>query len=587
MQLSASRSMRIAVAAGAFACIARTDPAAAQQKLATLPIQLAQAGTPQPQTQLTLKGIRLVDTAAKIEAGGANETGISIVGLPMLDDPALKQQLNNLLGKPLVQDMLGGINTVLVNWYRDHDRPFVDVAFPAGQDVTNGVVQVVVTESKVGQVVARNNHWFSSGLLTSQVQLSHDDPISLRELQADRDWLNLNPFRSVDITAERSPTPGYTDIVVNTLDEQFPLRGHLTYDDTGASILGRDRWSAGIDWGNAFWTDSQLSYQYSSNVPLHRSVSGAAADYEAHSLSLVTPLPWHDQLAIFGAYARSTPRLGPDLGLTGINWQLSGRYIVTLPPSGNFSQQAQFGFDFKSSNSNLLFGGFEVLNTTSEIAQFTFDYSAALKDPLGQTSLGNSLVVSPGGLTALNKDANFAAQMPSARARYVYDHISLSRLSGLPQDRDWVKGLGWFGGVSWLTRVTGQIASDDLLPSEELGLGGMDTVPGYDQRDANGTFGFLVSEELFSPPFSIAKILFGDAPGDQAQFSLFWDQGGVRNKAREAGAHNLNDLSSAGVGFRYVVGRYVNLHADYGWQLHQLPGTPKSSRFDILLTLTY
>ena len=589
MNSSSARALVAAIAIAVTAVPGAAQPSANRPiriALGDLPFRVAQAAAPQEQP-LMLKGIRLVDRLEKVDPAGANTTGVTIDNLPMLSDPALRAQLTPLLGAALAKDVLDRISTILVGWYRDHDRPFVDVAFPAGQDVTNGVVQVVVTESRVGQILTQNNHWFSDGLLTDQLGLAHDDPIPLSLLQADRDWMNLNPFHSIDITAERSHVPGYTDIVINTLDESFPLRGHLSYDDTGASILGRDRWSAGIDWGNAFWIGSQLSYQYSSNLPLSRSVAGAEADYEAHSLSFLAPLPWHDEIALTGAYARSMPRLGPDLGLTGINWQASFRYIMTVPLTGAFTEQAQFGFDFKSSNSNLLFGGFQVLNTTSEVAQFIFDYSAALRDSLGQTSLINDAVFGPGYLTAFNSDATFKAQMPSSKARYGYDRLTLSRITGLPQDQDWVKSLGWFGGFSSLTRAVGQFATDDLLPSEQLGLGGLDTIPGYDQRQANGTLGYMVSEEIFTPPFSIAKLVMGDDPMDQAQISLFWDAGGVRNKVRGDATATLNDLESAGVGFRYIVGRYVNLHADYAWQLRQFPDTRRSSRFDIQLTLTY
>ena len=475
--------------------------------------------------------------------------------------------------------------TVISDWYREHDYPFVDVAFPAGQDITNGVIQVVVTESRVGMIVARNNKWFSTGLLNGQVRLQPGDRISLSQLEADKDWLNQNPFRSVNIVAEKSTTPGYTDIAVDTVHEDFPFRVHATYDNTGVPVLGRDRYSAGFDWGNAFWMDQQLSYQYTSSLPLWRGLDGQSASYQAHSASYLAPLPWRDKISIFGVYALAVPELGPDLGLTGITWQASARYIIPLAAPANFTQQIQAGFDFKSSNNNLIFGGLQISNVTTEIDQFVGDYNASLRDPLGQTSFDNTIVLSPGGISALNTTALFQAQAPFATAGYTYDRLSLTRLTGLPQDADWVKRLGWFKDLSSLTRFVGQVSSANLLASEQLGIGGMDTVPGYDERVANGSDGVLLSEELLSPSFGLTKYLIRDF-GDQTQVSAFWAYGSVRDNKALPGAQNGHDLESVGLGLRYVIGRYVNFHLNYGWQLRRLSGADRGEFADVTLTLS-
>jgi hemolysin activation/secretion protein len=573
--------------AAAFPFAAAAQPARAIHLAQLAPGRLAQNATDQPGVVLKLAGLRIVDSAAKVEAKGFDRTGVTTSGVAMLDQPQLRNSLAALLGQPVTIDLLQAASKIITDWYRAHDRPFVDVAFPTGQDITNGVIQGVVTESRAGKIIARNNKWFSSDLLTGEVRLKPGDPISLSKLEADRDWLNLNPFHTLDIVAVKGTEPGTTDIAINTLKEDFPLRGHLTYDDTGTPILGLDRWSLGMDWGNALWQDDLFSYQYSSSLPLWRSFGAANASYDAHSASYVMRLPWQDQFVLTGAYASARPELGPDIGLVGINWQLGARYIKSLPTIASITQQVQLGFDFKSSNSNLLFGGLQISDTTSEVAQFTFAYGAALSDSLGQTSLGNTFVFSPGGLTGHNNDADFQAQQAFARAHYVYDRLTLTRLTGLPQDADWVKALGWFKDISSLTRLEGQIAGNELLPSEQFGLGGVDTIPGYSQRVANGTMGYMVSEMIYSPAFSPARILTGGDIPDQAQVGLFFAQGGVRNKHPAEGTSNLNDLSSVGADLRYVWGRYVNLHVDYGLQLRQAPGINRGGRIDVVLNLSY
>ena len=514
-------------------------------------------------------------------------SGIVIENLPILDTPEFRKKLQTLLGQPVSQQVLQTVGTTINDWYREHDYPFVDIAFPAGEDITNGILQLVVTESRAGKILAHGNSWFSSPLLTDQVRLAPGDRISLSELEADKDWLNQNPFHQVNIVAQKSASPGYTDFTVETVKEEFPLRFRTSFDNNGVPIIGRDEWAYGLDWGNALWLDQQFSYTFTSSKPLWGLGDSAPENLQQHTVSDVVPLPWHDNLAFFGSYAQSTPALGPDLGLTGINYQMSMRYVWHLPTTGILAQQIQFGFDFKSSNNNLEFGGIQVSNVTTDIYQFLATYSGALKDSLGQTTVENNLVFSPGNFSRRNSNQNFAAQVSLATANYVYDNLAITRVTGLPQDADWVKQLGWFKDVSSLTRLTGQIADTNLLPSEQLGLGGTETLPGYNERTANGSQGVFASEELLLPAFSIAKQLFQSDVVDQTQFSGFWAYGNVSERA-SAETSNPTNLESAGFGLRFIMDRYVNVRANYGWQLRTLPGAADHGAFGhVAMTLTY
>jgi hemolysin activation/secretion protein len=540
------------------------------------------------QQQIILKGLRLVDSAAKIQLNGVPESGIVIENLSILETPSFRSKLQPFLGHPVSQEMLQTVGAVISNWYRDHDYPFVDVAVPAGQDVTNGTVQLVVTESRAGKISAQGNKWFADSLLTDQVRLAPGDRISLRELESDKDWLNQNPFRVVNIVAQKSATPGYTDFTVETVHEEFPLHVHAGYNNDGVPVIGRDQWSYGVDWGNALWLDHQFSYSFTSSKPLWDQSGSSPVSFQEHSASYSIPLPWHDKLVLFGTYAQSAPQLGPDLGLTGVNYQLSGRYVHLLPSTSLFTQQVQFGFDFKSSNNNLEFGGTQVLNVTTFIDQFLITYDGTLKDSLGQTTVENNFVFSPGNLSGHNSDQDFAAQASLASARYTYDNLSITRLTGLPQDSAWVNELGWFKNVSSLTRLVGQISDKNLLPSEQLGIGGTDTVPGYDERTANGSRGILVSEELLLPAFSITQQFFNSDFRDQIQLSGFWAYGDVRDVKIQADTPAPPNLESAGLGLRFVVGPYLNLRANYGWQLRKLPGAVDRGEFaHVALSLTY
>jgi hemolysin activation/secretion protein len=544
-----------------------------------------------------LKGVMLLGSAAAVRKSGASGTGIMVEDVPALDDSTIRDRLAAYIGKPLTQATLKAIGQTITDWYLSQKYPFVDIALPAGQDVTNGVVQIVVTESRAGKVTARGNKWFSDDLLVSQVRLQPGDRINIQDLEADKNWLNQNQFRQINIVAERDPTPGVTDFIVDTVQEKFPFRVYAGYDNSGTPILGHDRWNLGFNWGNVFDLDQQFSYQFTSSDDFWHSreqIPGRSdnPNFMAHSVSYVIPLPWRDQLTIYGSYVEASPRLGPYLGETGVNGVAGIRYAIQLPSAQNFDERIQVGYEFKTSNNDLEFGGFEVSNITTEIDQFLVDYDATLRDDYGQTTLDNTLVLSPGNITAQNKDVYFGAQMSYAKANYVYDHVAVTRVTGLPKDSDMASSLGWLGGASLISKVVAQISNGNLLPSEQLGAGGADSVRGYDERAANGADGVILSQEIRTPMFSLAKAIINTDSSykDQTQLAAFFDYGSVWDVKTLPGSPNSTELTSAGLGFHTLSGPDGNFRIDlnYGWQLRKLPFAADHSEFGhIAVTAAY
>ena len=520
-------------------------------------------------TKLRGSADAFVPAAAQPELRGSQDAAIRIENLPLLDQADLRAQLADFLGRKVTFGDLTKISQIITAWYRSHHYPFVDVVFP-DQDVNTGVIQAVVTEFRLGQKKVQGNQWFSDDVLLNKLRAETGDRLNSLALQDDLNALNQNPFRRVSIVASRSATPGATDLTLST-EDRLPLRAYAGYDNTGTSILGYDRWNLGFNWGDVFGLDQQLAYQFTSSSDFVRRPGQAVL--AAHSLEYLVPLPWHDNLYIFGSYAQVKPRLGPDLGLTGVSGQASARYILSLPTLdlGNdilVSGNAQFGYDFKTSNNDLSFGGIDVADVTTEVDQFPVTYNVSVGSFIGQTAISNTFVWSPGNMTPQNQDALFQAQAntPFARAKYVYDTLRVTQTTPLP------------GNLTSITKFVAQDSDSNLLPSEQLGAGGHDSVRGYDERAAEGSLGVLLSEELRMPAFAIFGNWLPPELGDQAQLLAFWDYGSVRDRQFTPGTPRSIQLSSLGLGVRYTVSRFVDLRFDYGWQQLKLPGAPTTGR---------
>ncbi|WP_408204974.1 POTRA domain-containing protein [Paraburkholderia sediminicola] len=101
----------------------------------------------------TLRGLQF--EAADSAAAPAARHAIVAIDLPLLA-PAFLQSFDADLGRPLTFDRLAQIRRAVVQRYRDAGQPLVDVYVPE-QDVSDGVVRIVVATFRVGQVVARGN----------------------------------------------------------------------------------------------------------------------------------------------------------------------------------------------------------------------------------------------------------------------------------------------------------------------------------------------------------------------------------------------------------------------------------------------
>jgi hemolysin activation/secretion protein len=543
---------------------------------ATAPVRPAQNQKLIPE----LNGLSLVSNRSKVVRNGVRQYGIAVdPDLSVLDQSGIKNELAQFLGKPLYTSDLQKISQLIVEWCRKHDFPLTEATFPE-QDVSSGTVQVVVTIFRLGHVRVAGNHWFRSRIFTDEMQLEPGDPFDFADLKADLDRLNRNPFHQVTAVLERSETPGTTDLALNVQD-RLPIRVYGSYDNEGLPVTGRDRYSLGFNWGDAFGPDQQLSYQFMATPDLWQKRDrgpGHSNDprFEAQSANYVIPVPWGDTITIFGTYVQQVPKVDTNFNQVGQSAQASFRYDRSLPSFGSFAEQLHFGFDFKRSNNNLEFGGSEVSDTSTDIDQFLLIYDASFSDDYGQTSFENQLVYSPGGFAHSNTSAVFVASgTDGAKANYVYDLLQVTRVTPLP----------W--NMSTMLHLTGQLASAELLPSEQLGAGGDGSVRGYTTHTANGTDGALGNFELRSPPYSPSHA-FGWDLGDQGQLLAFYDAGLVQDFHQQKGQAKYAALQATGVGVRFSVGRFLDVHFYYGWQLAKAPGADKLGNLaDVVVTFGY
>lgn len=513
-----------------------------------------------------LKGIVFLTDPQSVKREGVEQvSGLDLSRVPELQTESFKARMSKFLGKPVslrsIEDLLGEV----VAYYAGNDRPFVLATSPE-QDITPGVLQILVVEGKVGEVKVVGAKTFDEKIYRNAIGLKPGDAIMKRKLDADIDWLNRNPFRDASIFLEPGKNFGTTDVTVRAL-ERSPVRLYAGFDDSGSNLTGNNRVIAGVNWGNVFGLDHQLNYQYTANPNFD--------NYRAHSATYIAPLPWRHLLTVFGAYADINGDVPAPFNLKGRSVQVGLRYEVPLEKIGGMKHSLIGGLDYKRTNNNLEFGLATVSAANADVVQGLLSYDANLADSSGTTTFTSSVFYSPGGVTSDNTDRNFQTLRALAESRYMYANFQLQRITHLPRD------------FSWHLSAVAQIADGNLLASEQLGAGGHATVRGYDEREANGDQGFLLRNELRTPFFNLGVPF----QGKQAQLQLltFLDYGMVRNRHLLPGEPQRVELSSAGLGMRFALEQYVSFRFDYGWQLHHtgVPGGRKNSRPHFALLLSY
>ena len=432
---------------------------------------------------------------------GIKASGLIIRDVPVPDMGDFENLVDSYIGTKLTYGDLNGLIRKIILYYRAHDRPVVDVIVPE-QDIATGAVQLIVLEGHVAKVTVTGNRWFSSEEIRAGVTLQPGDQIRSSQLQDDLDWLNSNPFHTTDVIYHPGEKMGATDLQLQTQD-RFPARFYGGYEDSGNAATGFDRYEAGLNWGDAFHLGlgQQLNYQYTT--------SGDGDSLRAHAGSYVIPLPWHNTLTFFGSYTDTKGIIPPLIGINGRSYQISGRYTIPLPTLRDeglgltYKESIAAGFDYKYNKDALEFGNLPAGGTLYDVDQFVVSYNGALTDPYGQTTLDNQLYLSPGGWGGNNNDAAYNAAHTFATSDYVYDTLTLERLTRLPGD--------W----SLILRGTLQFSDAKLIPSEQLGFGGYDTIRGYDERKVNADEGYIFTTELRMPTISI---------GDVEQIPSQWKQ---------------------------------------------------------------
>ena len=361
----------------------------------------------------------------------------------------------------------------------------VRVSIPE-QNIRAGQVRLQVLEAKIRRVRVQNNRFFDEkNVRASLPSLKEGAAPNTRAISADAQLVNENPAKQVSVGLEAADAPARVDATVRVTDEN-PSRVSAFVDNTGTPKTGNLRTGLGYQHANVFNSDNVFNAQAITSP-------GHASDVKIFGAGYRAPVyRWGGMLDAIAGYSSVNSGTVQDLfNVSGKGRVYGLRYTQLLGRIDTYEHRLALGWDYRAYRNNVTFTTDP--NATQLVPDITVRplalaymgrVSQVGRDLSFNTSFSRNM---PGGNNGSQKD--FDAQRVGAPATYRIFRVGLAYSQQLPGD--------------FLARaaVNAQRSPDLLIPGEQFGMGGQDSVRGYYERETANDNGQRFSLEGYGPDF--------------------------------------------------------------------------------------
>ena len=476
---------------------------------------------------------------------------LRITGSTIFKPEALRPIYKDYIGKQVAFKDLEEIATGIKDRYKKKGYLTTDVYIPE-QDIAQGEVEIRVSEGKLGQLKVEGNKWFSGALLAKLIHTRKNEILNIFKLQKDMLRLNQNP--DLDVTAVLAPgkEPGTTDIVLKVKDI-YPYHAGVNFDNQGTRLVGKDR-------GSLAFRSTNLTGNFDSiavNTLRSRTSSG---EFLSYAVLLDT---YGNRLGIdLTNFNMKLGREFSDLDITGSTQIVTPHVSRELYLSQDFQAYADLGMDIKSIKKKN--SGDTIADDQIRLPFAALDLSKT--DALlggGQTIFAPRFSFSTDRfLGASSRDHPSASRPDTGGFFFKYDQ-ALNRTQRAPFD-------------SFISIRSQFLAASHTLPSsEQLQLGGANSVRGYPEGEFLADTGAIINLEWAFPGYIFPKeykLPHGQAAlRDQFQPVIFMDLGQGKLKKLAPGEKRSRSLMGAGAGIRFQFNRNFFLRLDWAKHLTDKP----------------
>ncbi len=494
----------------------RTDPSAPER--AEPPVETRPE---EPKPPLTVDAPSGATGAARPVAVGA----ITLVGLDRLDPADFTDIIADHVGRTLSSDALATLATRIAGRARSRGLVFAS-AWIAPQRITAGVLAVQVDEGRIDRIRVDGDE--NPAVTAALAPLANGRAPTLDEVE--RRLLLAGDIDGIRIRGSRFVREGDTGVLVVdiTIDR---VAGRIALENDGSRPIGPEQLRADIDVNGLLFHDDALDVTYVTVPHAPAELQYGRVRYAKRVTDTGT------ELGMVGSISSTAPGAYlEDRDISGQSW-LAG--VTLLQPVWR-RRTASLWFDGELSVRNLRQSRRDIRVREDRVTTFRAGLYGIAEAGGGRLRLSTTLTR---GLDA------FGATRAGDRMASRDDADGV--FTSLYVWTDWTRELG--SDFSMRLSARGQIASDPLLLSEEIGLGGSGFLRAYDYNERSGDEGAMGSVELrydIAKPLNLVR---------RAQFYAFADGGEVSNLGPDG---NSGSLASGGGGIRSYVGRGLNVQME-------------------------
>ncbi|MCU0897014.1 MAG: BamA/TamA family outer membrane protein [Burkholderiales bacterium] len=421
------------------------------------------------------------------------------------------------------------------------------------QQLQRGEVVLKVEEARLGRVTVEGNRYFDDlNVRASIPALETGKAPNVAALARQLRVANENPSKQTTVLLKSGVAPGEVDAQVRVVDDRTQ-RFSLSVDNTGTPPTGQYRVGVGYMNANLWNRDHVLNAQYVTSPSKPGDVAIVAGSYRIPLYSL------GDSIELFAAYSDVNSGVVQGLfNVAGKGTVVSGRYNRNLPRWGALESRIAFGADWRKYDSRVLpVGGTLDLVPDVIVHPLSAVWSGVYRRGPTETGLyGGYFRNIPGGPDG-GQDT-FDAIRPGATANYGIWRAGGNFVWAMPAD------------FQFRGRMSFQYSPDLLVPGEQFGIGGIDSVRGFYEREVVGDRGYQGQAELYTP--DVGNRI--PANGVRVRALGFYDWGAVRRNDPVFPEIPRQGISSAGVGVRVGWRNNVSLRFDYAWVLQSAAASP-------------
>jgi hemolysin activation/secretion protein len=466
----------------------------------------------------------------------------AVRGADKLPEIDLDEAIYPFLGPNKSADDVEKARAALEKAYHDKGYQTVSVSVPA-QNTQGKVITLQVTELKVGRLRVKNSRYFDLDRIKAGAPSLKEGTVpNFNDVTKDIVALNQWPDRRVTPALRAGVTPGTVDVDLN-VDDKAPLHASVEVNNRQSPNTSGLRVTSTVHYDDLWQLGHSLSFSYQV-APQRRQ------DAEVFSGSYLARIPEVDWLSVlfYAVNSKSDVATVGGTNVVGPGQIYGGRAVITLPARDNFFHTLSAGLDYKHFDQTVNLGtnGFSSPVTYYPLVA---SYSATFQGDKFTTQLNASVTYNTRPVSSSPTD--FDNKRFDASPSFAHLNADLSHTQELPQ------------GFQLYGKVQGQVADGPLVSSEQLSVGGLDTVRGYLESEVLGDNGVVGNLEVRSP--DVGSMLQKQVKGEAGQgaphfttfnewrFFAFTDAGKatVLNPLPEQ--QSQFDLWSYGIGARFKV----------------------------------